>query len=203
MESEFLSDFDTVKIYWPNSEELNRQLKKEILVEEKKDPQGMRVTNHGGWHSKWVVQDWKTSCGKDLIARLHTAKEEMEKHVGPSDKNLELEHAWININREGCHNYPHYHNSYWSGFYCVDTGNPDPSHEMNGTTGLVKDSDGNDIKKLPWHVHARPGNVGNAVKEYIHPATAGSLLIFPGKLLHYVSPYHGDGTRITIAFNFL
>ena len=34
------------------------------------------------------------------------------------------------------------------------------------------------------------------------PARTGTLLIFPAWLGHGVRPYPGDGTRISIAFNF-
>lgn len=36
----------------------------------------------------------------------------------------------------------------------------------------------------------------------IRPAT-GMIVMFPGRLQHAVRPFHGDGTRISIAINLI
>jgi len=46
----------------------------------------------------------------------------------------------------------------------------------------------------------RGGNVHGG-KEIIQPEP-GLLIVFPAWLFHYVNPYHGDGERISIAWNF-
>jgi hypothetical protein len=38
-------------------------------------------------------------------------------------------------------------------------------------------------------------------KEIVLPQS-GLLLIFPAWLYHYVNPYHGEGERISVAWNF-
>lgn len=195
MEVEFLKDYGSVKVYWPDSEKLNKQLMEEALQEEKRDPDGMRATNYGGWHSQWVVQDWQTEAAKTLLARFEAAKEQMAKYTPAPENELKLTSVWVNINRDGHFNYAHWHESHWSGFYCVSDGGAEGLY--NGSTGLVRH-----LNRLPWKVDTRPDDIGD-VQEYLHPATEGSLLIFPGKLLHYVNPYRGDGMRITIAFNFI
>ena len=165
MEVEVLSEFNTVKLYWPDSEELNQQLTKAILQAEEEDPQGMRVTNHGGWHSKWVPKE--EGFAKTLNARMLAAGNQMNIHFPRKDyKSLTIKGIWANINRNGHFNYAHHHNAVWAGFYCVDTGDPDPSIKNNGATGLVRGLDGEDLHRLPWKVDACPGNVENTVKEY-------------------------------------
>ena len=46
----------------------------------------------------------------------------------------------------------------------------------------------------------RGGNVHGG-KEIVRPEP-GLLMVFPAWLNHYVNPYHGDGERISIAWNF-
>lgn len=203
VEVEFFSDFDTVKIYWPHSEELNKQLAATILKKEQEDSKGAKVTNRGGWHSKQDAHQWKEPCMITMIERSYTAVEEMSKYMSPPMKPLELSRMWANINRDGHSNYPHAHEAYWCGFYCVDEGSPDLTYPDNGTTHLVRGSRGQDLKRMPWSINFPPSNTEELAKELIHPATAGSLLLFPGGLLHYVTPYYGGGTRITVAFNFI
>lgn len=195
MEVEFLQDYGTAKLYWPDSVELNRQLMQEAFEEEKRDPIGMRVTNYGGWHSKWIVQHWNTEAARTLLARIEEAKNLMAQHVPIPERGIELTSVWVNINRNEHYNYPHWHKAYLSGFYCVSDGNPNPTYPDNGVTRLVKGR-----SRLPWKIMERPDDAN--IEEYTHPATEGSMLIFPSKLLHYVNPYYGDGARITIAFNF-
>jgi len=200
VEVKFLTDFDAVKLYWPDSKKINQQLIQKALEEEKRDPQGISASNHGGYHSRWVVQNW--SIAKILISRIHIAKYHITRYLGTPNKELKLDQVWVNVNREGNYNTAHFHSAYWSGFYCVSDGSPDLSYPNNGTTGLVRNLNGGDLQRLPWQIDNRPENVEKIAKEYLHPAIKGSMLIFPSTLMHYVNPYHGDGTRITISFNF-
>ena len=138
------------------------------------------------------------SFAQALNMRIFVAREQMNKYV-PHDnyESLEITGIWANINRDGHYNYAHVHNAVWAGFYYVNDGDPDPSRPYNGYTSLVKD-----LKKLPWNMPFRPKNAEELVTEYLHPATAGAMLIFPGNQLHYVEAYYGTGARMTIAFNF-
>ena len=45
-----------------------------------------------------------------------------------------------------------------------------------------------------------PGGLSTGVSELIRPE-AGAMIVFPAWISHAVRPYHGDGTRISIAFN--
>lgn len=195
MEVEFLQGYGAAKLYWPKSIELNQRLMEEAFQEEERDPIGMRVTNYGGWHSEWVVQNWKTEAARTLLARMEEARDLMAQRIPIPEEGIGLTSVWVNINRNGHYNYPHWHKAHLSGFYCVSDGNPDPLYPDNGVTRLVKGR-----SRLPWKVTERPEDAD--IEEYTHPATEGSMLVFPGKLLHYVNPYYGDGARITIAFNF-
>ncbi len=197
VETTFLQDFDTARLYWPDSEELNEQLMKLALEKEKEDPKGVKISNKGGWHSQRDAHKWGGDAINTLVGRAFTATEEMAKRL-PSPGKLRILHMWANLNRNGDLNYPHQHSGHWCGFYCVSTGGSDSS----GDTCLVRGPDGQDLRRLPWNMLAPPGGVEETVKHYSHPATEGALVMFPWDLLHYVNPYYGDKTRMTIAFNF-
>lgn len=106
--------------------------------------------------------------------------------------------AWFHITRKGgyfpLHNHPM---ASWSGVYCVDAGKndgvdsggllsfPDP----NAAAAMFKDA-ANQRLRLPY---------SHSTREY--QLDAGQLIIFPSWLMHQVTPFHGDGERITVAFN--
>ncbi len=72
----------------------------------------------------------------------------------------------------------------WSGVVYVDMGDPDAVPADNAYIAFVD---------------PRPANI-HATTLQIRPE-AGLLLMFPAWLPHYVNPYKGKGTRISIAFN--
>lgn len=108
-------------------------------------------------------------------------------------------HTWFHVTRHGgqfgMHNHPM---ASWSGVYCVDPGDSDPSDPDSGTLTFVNPNglaqmyrDATNVNlRRPYH----PGNVG-------FPARAGRLVLFPSWVQHLVLPYRGQRERITIAFN--
>src|SRR5262249_27266319 len=104
--------------------------------------------------------------------------------------------AWANVNRHGAYNKPHHHDGYgviWSGFYYVDTGEAGSGQPVGGYTKFQ------DRSGAPKEVICNPDPYEREVS--VKP-TSGLMMMFPGRLYHYVEPYEGDRLRITIAFNF-
>lgn len=107
--------------------------------------------------------------------------------------------AWFHITRRngwfGVHNHP---NASWSGVYCVDAGRPDPTNPDSGrltflhpNAGSAMHTDlGNESLQAPFNVQ----HVGYVLEP-------GQLVLFPSWLLHHVTPFTGEGERITVAFN--
>ena len=107
--------------------------------------------------------------------------------------------SWFHITRRngyfGVHNHP---NASWSGVYCVDDGRPDAGAEDSGkltflhpqAIGAMYVDNGNAELKPPFNVQ----HAGYVLR-------AGDLVLFPSWLLHHVTPFAGDGERITVAFN--
>jgi uncharacterized protein (TIGR02466 family) len=107
--------------------------------------------------------------------------------------------SWFHVTRRhgwfGTHNHP---NASWSGVYCVDAGRVDAGSEDSGKltflhpnpeAGMHTDM-GNESLVPPFHV---------AHASYL--LQAGQLVLFPSWLMHHVTPFVGDGERITVAFN--
>jgi uncharacterized protein (TIGR02466 family) len=107
--------------------------------------------------------------------------------------------SWFHITRRhgffGVHNHP---NASWSGVYCVDAGRPDPGSEDSGkltflhpyAASVMYADLGNGALKPPFNVQ----HVGYVLRP-------GDLVLFPSGLLHHVTPFDGEGERITVAFN--
>jgi hypothetical protein len=134
-----------------------------------------------------------------MVGRIEYAVREAVRATVPGAGREHLDHwkimAWCNVNARGAYNRPHYHDGYgnlWSGFYYVDTGRT-PGHQDVG--GCTKFQDRSGVAK---EVLSNPDPYEREVT--VHPK-AGLMLLFPGRLYHYVEPYQGDDVRITIAFN--
>jgi len=107
--------------------------------------------------------------------------------------------SWFHVTRRngyfGVHNHP---NASWSGVYCVDGGQPDPGADDGGkltflhpyAQAAMHTDHGNDMLRPPFNVQ----HVGYVL-------APGQLILFPSWLQHLVTPFVGEGTRITVAFN--
>lgn len=107
--------------------------------------------------------------------------------------------TWFHITRSG--GYFGYHNhpmASWSGVYCVADGGPDPAYGNNGclvfphpqpAANTFLDSANSTLR---W-----PFSHGN----YVLPLKPGQMVLFPSWLGHYVTPFHGEAQRVTVAFN--
>ena len=107
--------------------------------------------------------------------------------------------SWFHITRRngwfGVHNHP---NASWSGVYCVDAGRPDADVADSGkltflhpsATAVMHTDLGNEALRPPFNVE----HAGYVLEP-------GQLVLFPSHLLHHVTPFAGEGERITVAFN--
>jgi uncharacterized protein (TIGR02466 family) len=107
--------------------------------------------------------------------------------------------AWFHVTRRGglfgIHNHPM---ASWSGVYCVDGGEHDPGDEQSGLLTFI-----NPFVMSTMFVDAGTAALREpfAWTSRSHRLEAGQLVLFPSWVLHEVKPFHGEGTRITVAFN--
>jgi uncharacterized protein (TIGR02466 family) len=107
--------------------------------------------------------------------------------------------AWFHVTRRGgyfgVHNHPM---ASWSGVYCVAPGEHDAGDADSGALTFVHPQAGGAMYVDAGNAALRPPfGIGNLS----YRLEAGQLLIFPSWVLHQVQPFHGEGERITVAFN--
>lgn len=107
--------------------------------------------------------------------------------------------VWFHITRRGGYFGLHNHAmASWSGVYCVDAGRDDGTHPDSGALTFANPfsiaamflDPANAAMRAPYHSSNRSFKLA-----------PGQLILFPSWLQHYVQPFHGEGERITVAFN--
>ena len=186
----------------PEAEPVNAQLRQLILDRERAEGKPVQKSNVGGWHSRSDLMNWP----EPPVARLRewfveavnamvNAAMEVGKTGGVQRSfggSLQFV-AWANVIRKG--NYHRIHNhpgSSWSGVYYVDAGQEAPGQPLSGLLELLDPRPFTEMVFTPGEPFGQ--------KAIIRPR-AGSMVIFPGWLYHFVNPYQGEGERISIAFN--
>ena len=175
---------------------LNAELAALLRAERARDPE-RTMSARGGWQSAKDVFKVKHPATEALRrfaaeAVLHATATVFGRPIDPKAAQIGWE-SWGNIIPSGGYTKIHNHGrSHWSGVYYIDIGRPDPDWPDNGMIEFV------DPRSFP--------NVLTAPNVALQPTFAvkpenGKMLLFPGWLNHCVNPYHGEGERISVAFN--
>ena len=181
---------------WPDSDELNKELRQRILAYEREHPaRGISKSNIGGWHSEAGQLQFCGEAAKTLIERMLALANEVTARTlaGRAVPSFTwwLE-AWANVNRVGDFNRMHSHGlSTWSGTYYVDDGEPPASDEF-GTALEIYDPSAE--RATVFFPQILPPGL------FIRPRP-GLMVLFPGYVPHMVMPHRGKRPRISIAFN--
>jgi uncharacterized protein (TIGR02466 family) len=189
-----LSLFETPVVVFdlPDLTELNRELATQLLVEEQRVPSWKRA-NVGGWHST-----------PDLGQRaaFRSLMQQLVEHVGQVVHGLAGDRqvpefrygvtSWAMIMRDGNYVMPHDHgDAHFSAAYYVDAGDASPP-PSGALAFLDPRRGGRQIAEL--ELFSRSFEIA--------PVT-GSLVVFPGWLVHYVHAYRGARPRICVSANFV
>jgi len=176
-----------------NYQELNIELESYILDLKKKDKDGQRKSNYGGWHSPFF--DQKNDNIPKKFAKIF---EEFYKKViinemgWKYDSNkVKIEAMWSIINKKGSFNIQHNHpNAYLSSAYYVR--HPEKS-------GSIKFFDPREQKSIRYPKIKNYTDISAVITE-ITPKE-GDLLIFPSYLYHSVGENLSEDDRIIVSFN--
>ena len=185
-----------VNYRWRDTDEFNAALRSLVLELERSEP-GVERSNIGGWHSGLDFLDRDDRCVADLRHRLRAFVSDLnaavfEKDAGRQPGDFSLQ-GWANVLRRGGYNGPHSHpNAFWSGVYYVTGNETLDGHPFSGKLELVDPRPGASLS------HAEQTRLYG---RFLLSPVAGQMILFPSWLQHWVHPYHGDGTRISIAFN--
>lgn len=193
----------------PQPQALNGELR-DLFI--RREQEGTRFRNPnpsleqqpGVFESHFELFSWPEPCVQALRQFCWTALGEMLAGANGYDAREMsairiYSHTWYHITRKGGFVIPHTHPmASWSGVYCVDTGGDAPGHPDSGIlrfhnphfySNTFLDA-GNARLKPPYH--------HGFWNQRLEP---GRLVLFPSWLPHDVTPFHGEGTRITVAFN--
>lgn len=182
---------------WPDSDDLNKELRQKILAHERENPnRGQSKSNIGGWHSETGPLPFCGAAGRTLIERSAamvngaTLRTLAGRDYAAFTWSFE---AWANVNRAGDFNRTHIHGmSTWSGTYYVDDGDPPADAEFGTALEIVDPCAQRSSTFFPAIL---PPGI------YIRPQS-GLMVLFPSYVPHMVMPHRGKRPRISIAFNY-
>ena len=169
-----------------------------ILIEyinhlKKKDPQGQKKSNIGGWHSPFFDLTNNKSEGYKFLTALQPYIMDVFKSYGWAydPKKVFYSGMWAIVNKKGNLNNEHIHpNSNLSAAYYV---------KAPKDCGDFMVSNPNAISRNIFPKRETPTELNRLIAK--HKVEEGDLLIFPAYLPHQVLPNESDEDRIVISFN--
>lgn len=191
----------------PDSAELNRALHALFLQREAEPwrrPRPSMSIPQGLFESRFDLFTWPDACVQHLhdfcMGTLLRTVAELNNYTLEEMHQLELQnHAWFHITRRGGHFGAHNHPlASWSGVYCVNAGRHDPDRPDSGELHFHNPHQYGNMFNDPGNCRLNPLY---AFEGRSFSLEAGQLVLFPSWMLHEVLPFHGDGERITVAFN--
>lgn len=198
-----------VEAQHPDCEELNRALRELFLARE---AEGSRYANpnptmqigHALYESAFNLFSWPEPAVQALRefcwSALSRAISDLSGHDRERMQRLRIgSHTWFHITRNGgqfgVHNHPM---ASWSGVYCVDPGDSDPSDPESGALIFV-----NPMSLGFMYSDAANANLRRPYgqQNLRYRFSPGRLVLFPSWVQHHVALYRGQSERITVAFN--
>ena len=163
-----------------------------ILTLERRDPEGVLLTNQGGWHSRTnLLEDpelnalflWIASCTQRAMDEIGWDRVK----ATPCFNN-----AWAMVNREGHSVRAHLHpNSLFSGVMYLT------APEGSGAIAFLDPLAGAQVLLPPL----QDPSAGYTSGRILRQPRPGRLLLFPGWLWHEVEGSRSTEPRICVSFN--
>ena len=177
----------------PSYQETNIELEKYIYNLKKKDPDGLKISNAGGWHSpNFDIQN--SLPVKQFLSKIKNILPEIfENYMGWHCKleQINISAMWSIINEKNSFNIRHNHpNCYFSAAYYVKT---------NIKAGRIKFWDPKEVKTMYYPAIKNYNEFSSNIVHII--PEEGKLLLFPSYLHHSVETNLSDEDRIVISFN--
>lgn len=195
-------EYELEQVFWTpvvvgrvgNAKEINRNLETDILERRSKDP-GIERSNMHGWHSDTKLMDWATDSLQPVLDEVRSLADEHTFNTNAPDGRCDpwkIE-AWANVSERGAYNIPHYHpGHYWSVIYYVRI------DEGSGGELALFDPRLPVINMVAPNLRFRHNGGERSI--VLRPE-AGMLILLPAWFQHSVTPWEGDGLRISVAMN--
>lgn len=165
----------------------------EIRRLQTEDPQGLQITNQGGWHSRTNLLDQPALAS--LFQWIAECSQEALTHLGWDFARAKpcFNNAWAMVNSRGHSIRAHLHpNSLFSGVIYLQAEN------KCGRIAFLDPRNGSQVLMPPLR-DTHPGHLLQGRHE-LEPRT-GLLVVFPAWLWHEAEPNESDHERICISFN--
>lgn len=195
-----------VSAHFEESDDFVAELKSIILAKKAEDPNGVKRSNVGGWHSDTDMLSWGGEASQELIRRVISVAKRVSHFTDkrPEDVQWKVQ-MWANVSPAGASNHIHIHPGYiWSSAFYVDMGGGAPKGDDYKDLGgefYFEDPrfPTTHMRNPAFRMIGADGKPQNVQPE-IRPKS-GDFLMFPSWLKHGVRPYLGDRERISIAMN--
>ena len=186
----------------PEPESLNAELKRIILARERANASVER-SNRGGWQSTSDMHEWGGAPIRNVLAYTRALVDDAT--VDRAGKHHEIAwraECWANVSRNGDRHQFHTHpGALWSANYYVDDGGIGADASLGGAFEILDPRGVAPIMYVPQLTFPGPDFVALGESQRLSPRP-GVLIVFPSWLSHGVTPYVGNGERISIAINF-
>ena len=170
------------------------------IAGKQKDAPGVRKSNWNGWQSDTDMLAWGGPEAQRLADHfLSLCNNFTAPGSAPFQWSIEM---WANVSGEGAANESHVHpGAVWSAVYYVDDGYSRSVDPALGGELVLYDPRMPFVRMLPFDLRYRRPDGSPADSQISIRPTSGRLVMFPPWLYHSVHPFHGRGTRISIAMN--
>ena len=155
----------------------------------KKDPEGVKISNRGGWQSSGFDIDDKDDILQSFLMNCLDGFPDIKDSV-----NFAI-YAWVNINKNGDYNIKHDH----------------PTNDLSGVVWIKCSENCGDIEfenpsvfQTFREINSYTDdfkNKNNIYQSYYFPPIEGRVLVFPSYLNHQVKENKSDEDRISVSFN--
>ncbi len=179
----------------PGAAEQNERLLTLVKRLQAEDPEGVRRSNAGGWHSSDRLDLIESPDLNALLTLIVDTATVVTGGMGFEGQQIALSAAWFVVSPAGASNLRHCHpRSFLSGAYYVKA--------PPGASPLCFHD------PRPAKLHATPSSTNFPATPYTTEAVncqvrEGLLVIFPGWLDHSVPAHRAEGERVVLSFNFV
>lgn len=176
------------------------------IIEEQRasDSEGVQISNIGGWHSNTQMLDWGGEAARALAHKAMTMADEQTVDVKSPDNNRFswVPEMWANVSGKGAANQYHFHpGSFWSAVAYIDDGYDGSSDPKDGGELQLQDPRMPMIRMTAPDLRLKDASGAAQPSDVLVRPRTGLIVMFPSWLQHAVRPFHGPGTRISIAIN--
>ena len=170
-------------------DEIQNQLIDYAYQFKNKNPEGVKISNHGGWQSHDFVVNNENDLLQSFIINCLSNFPNIDKSI-----NFDVD-AWININKPGDYNSKHHHpNCHLSGVLWVK------APEECGRIQFQSPVEFQTYTEVQSYTEEFK-NSNNYFHTYYFSPIEGRMLVFPSHLQHEVLENKSNEDRISVSFN--